>query len=280
MTFEIFNFSVKPESTKDMIIMILSEEFPLTLPKIKNILQKKYQKTISYQGIYKELNLMIEKKIIIKEEKSYLLNKEWILNLNKYSEHLYLTYSNQVKYSITDILKLKNEADSLTLKFNSLYEMDKFFINLLYIFNEYFDKNEPIFMHYKNNTWPFLYNFDEFNFMNKLKSKFYSLCITASQVDSWACEFEKQIGMQVKVVSKKTPFWSFHLFGPYVINYIVDEKISEEIKDFFVNNSKMNQLDLSKLNALINKTGEFKVIFMINNEIKKQLLEEIKLNFK
>ena len=125
-----------------------------------------------------------------------------------------------------------------------------------------------------------IYNFDEFNFMNKLKSKFYSLCITASQVDSWACEFEKQIGMQVKVVSKKTPFWSFHLFGPYVINYIVDEKISEEIKDFFVNNSKMNQLDLSKLNALINKTGEFKVIFMINNEIKKQLLEEIKLNFK
>jgi len=78
----------------------------------------------------------------------------------------------------------------------------------------------------------------------------------------------------------ETPFWSFHLFGPYVINYIVDEKISEEIKDFFVNNSKMNQLDLSKLNALINKTGEFKVIFMINNEIKKQLLEEIKLNFK
>lgn len=280
MTFEIFNFSVKPESTKDMIIMILSEEFPLTLPKIKNILQKKYQKTISYQGIYKELNLMIEKKIIIKEDKSYLLNKEWILNLNKYSKELYAKYNNSLtEISYNKLLKLSKEGESVILEFNDLFEHDKFFIDLLYYFNNYIPKEEPILMHYTNNWWPFLYGREEIEILSNLQSPFYTLCTPKSELDNWACDFENKIGLKVKMIDKKTAFWNFNLFGPYVINYIVDEKIIKLMNDYFKKHKNLKDLDLHKLHNILKVKGNFKIIFMINSEIRKNILKEIEVHF-
>jgi len=272
-------FSDKIESTKDIIVKILSEEFPLSLPKIKNILQKKFHKSISYQGIYKELNKLIEAKIVTKEEKQYMLNKDWILKVNQYSKEVYLKYNNKITHSIKDILNLKKEGDTMTLEFDSYFEIDKFFIDFLMIFNNYFDKKDSILMHYRNNWWPFLYTTDEFNFMNNLKSNFYTLCIPNSNLDNWACNFEKNIGLKVKILNQKTPFWSFNLFGDYVINYIVDEKIYLKLKKFFSQNNELKDINLKELLEIINLKGKFKVIFMKNSAIKNSLLNEIKNNF-
>lgn len=280
MIFETFNFYVKPENTKDMIIMILSENFPLTLIKIKNHLEKKYHKSISYQGIYKELNLMIEKKIIIKEDRDYLLNKDWILGLNKYSNELYAKYNNSLtEISYQKLLKLSKEGESIILEFENLFEHDKFFIDLLYYFNKYIKEKESILMHYTNNWWPFLYGKEEIEILNNLKSTFYTLCTAKSELDNWACNFENKIGLNVRIIEKKTAFWNFNLFGPYVINYIIDEKITNLINDYFKKYKNLKDLDLHKLHNILKVKGSFKVIFMVNSEIRKKLLNEIEVYF-
>lgn len=280
MTFEIFNFSVKPENTKDKIIMILSESFPLSLPKIKNKLEKKYQKSISYQGIYKELNLMIEKGIILKEDKNYLLNKDWILSLNKYTNELYAKYNNFLtEISYQKLLKLSKEGESVTLEFDNLFEHDKFFIDLLFYFNKYIKEEEKILMHYTNNWWPFLYGKEEIEILNNLKSPIFTLCTPKSELDSWACDFENKIGLKVKKIDKKTAFWNFNLFGPYVINYIVDNKITNLMSDYFKKHKNLIDLDLHKLHNILKVKGSFKIVFMINSELRKNLLEEIEAYF-
>lgn len=275
----LLTFSTEPETTKDMLISALSDEFPQNLNKLRNYLSKHYKKSISYQGIYKELNQLIEKGAVLKENKEYILNKEWILNINKYSENVYLKYEHKIKHTIDKVLKLKEEGDALTLTFNSYYEVDKFFIDLLMDFNKHFEETEPILMHYKNNWWPFLYNKEEFEFMHSLKSKIYTLCITSSEVDVWACDFERSLGLNVKIIDKKTPLWMFYLFGPLVINHISEGKTSHKIRDYFRENKRLNSMNLSPLLELLHTPEKIKVIFIRNSSIRNGLLEEINENF-
>ena len=224
---------------------------------------------------------MIEKGIIFKEDKSYLLNKEWILNLNKYSNELYAKYNNSLtEASYQKLFNLSKEGESVTIEFDDLFEHDKFFIDLLFYFNKYISKDEPIIMHYTHNWWPFLYGKEEIEILNNLKSPFYTLCTPKTELDGWACDFESKIGLKVEKIAKKTAFWNFNLFGPYVINYIVDDKITNLMDDYFKQHRVLSDLDLHKLHNILKVKGSFKIIFMINSEIRKNMLKEIEVYFK
>ncbi len=54
---------------------------------------------------------MMEKNIIIKQDKEYLLNKDWILEINKISKHIYLNYTKASNYSLSLFEKLQKERD-------------------------------------------------------------------------------------------------------------------------------------------------------------------------
>lgn len=66
------------KSTKNLIIDVLSEEWPLSARVIWNKLRKDYSKSITYQAVYKLIQKMLEDKIIIKKENKYNLSKIWI----------------------------------------------------------------------------------------------------------------------------------------------------------------------------------------------------------
>ena len=52
---------IEKESTiKDIIIEILSAEFPSTARKIFNIVRKNYRKQVSYQAVYKALHELLD----------------------------------------------------------------------------------------------------------------------------------------------------------------------------------------------------------------------------
>lgn len=277
MTFEIFNFSVKPESTKDMIIMILSEEFPLTLPKIKNILQKKYHKTISYQGVYKEINLMIEKKIIIKDEKSYLLNKEWILNLNKYSEHLYLTYSKIKKYSLSVFSKLEKEGDVITLNFSSITELDEYFIEAMDHFNKNINNKDTIVMYYYHNWWPVLYSKKEKNILefDPKNKKFYCICGSNTALDKWSTDYENEIGMNVKIVTNYNKNFEFQIYQDIVIQVYIDPKITKKIDNYFNKCSDFSNFNINDFIHILNEKQNITLVLLKNEMLAKALRSEV-----
>lgn len=72
---------------RNRIISILSEDFPLSFRKISNKLN------VSDRTLYRILNLMVEEGILIKEDGQYLINSEWLKNIEKLKEKIIKNYA-------------------------------------------------------------------------------------------------------------------------------------------------------------------------------------------
>ncbi|MDO8647850.1 MAG: hypothetical protein Q7R70_05570 [Candidatus Diapherotrites archaeon] len=112
------NFNMELSTTKQKTIDLLSTEWPLSAKKIHERLQKLYALEISYQGVHKTLQEMIEEKIIKKNGNNYLLSIEWIQNTRKMLENVERTYLQNTKITIP-----KDIQSSIVLEFDSFTEM-------------------------------------------------------------------------------------------------------------------------------------------------------------
>lgn len=101
ITVTVPNFSTKETSTKDAVISILSERWPLTAREICNSLERERGMDVSYQAVHKTLAQLEESNIVCKTGNNFELNREWIAQSHEFFGDLKNSYSeNGGKYSI------------------------------------------------------------------------------------------------------------------------------------------------------------------------------------
>ena len=93
MTFNIF----PGKSTKSLIIGILSKNWPLSLKEIHSSIKRLEPKKLTYQAVFKAVNELVEEKVIIKNGKEYLINKEWINEIKTFGNFLEKSYQENDK---------------------------------------------------------------------------------------------------------------------------------------------------------------------------------------
>lgn len=71
-------------SVKEIIIQILSEEWPLPLKSLHWKIAREHGKSISFQATHKALNKLVEQNILVKNEKRYRLNLAWLEQLSSF----------------------------------------------------------------------------------------------------------------------------------------------------------------------------------------------------
>lgn len=116
----------KGSTVKDAIIEILSEEFPLTIKKIYNIVERDYRKRVSYQAVYKVVHELLNKKVLVKIRREYSLSGEYIERLSYFVERLKLKYEKE-----GGLFKELSEKNFTIKILNSQYEMALFIIDML-----------------------------------------------------------------------------------------------------------------------------------------------------
>ena len=79
------------DSSKDLILRILSEEWPLSAKEIFSKVSKISSKDISYQAIHKTLNSLVEENIVQKVEGKYLLSLSWVCDTKEMLAKLRIT---------------------------------------------------------------------------------------------------------------------------------------------------------------------------------------------
>src|SRR3989338_7679647 len=84
---------LKKKSVKEIVFNILCTDYPLSLTKLHDIISKKYNLKVSYQGIRFAINELKQEDIIEKVGKEYKINKDWIDSLTKFAENLKDNYS-------------------------------------------------------------------------------------------------------------------------------------------------------------------------------------------
>ena len=87
------NFEGK--KTKDLILRVLSEEFPLTAKKIFLKVRKEFLSPASFEAIYKALQELHNDKVIAKKDDEYSISLEWLNKISKLSERIRENYSNK-----------------------------------------------------------------------------------------------------------------------------------------------------------------------------------------
>ena len=79
----------KDDNVKNLVFSILANEYPLKIIEITNLIRKRYGKTVSFQAVRKSLFELIEEGIIIKDQRSFSLNKNWVFETKYELEKIY-----------------------------------------------------------------------------------------------------------------------------------------------------------------------------------------------
>jgi len=109
---------LKSNSTKDNIILILSNEWPLSAKEIYFEVQKNSLKEITYQAVHKTILQLEEEGIIERNHKQIQLKKTWIEQSKKFFSNLTTTYSNsngkyKIDQNFNGVIKLKFDDISI-----------------------------------------------------------------------------------------------------------------------------------------------------------------------
>lgn len=264
-----------PKTVKEKIIVLLASEFPLTVKELKLKIKNNFNENVSYQSVHKELNHLISDEIIKCENKKYLLNIDWIKQVGLFSDLILSNYTSQKKHSINKLLELKNDGDSLSFDFESYAQLDNYFMELLDYFNEFFESDKTILMHYSHSWWPLLYPLREKQVVGKLKSKFYGIHGAKTTIDKFCADYNQSIGI-INLYSKdKTIHWNVNVLGDLIFSFYGDDSINNEIHQFFEKYKDLKSLDLKKLTDTIEKKGKFRVLVLKDSIYAKSILEEI-----
>jgi len=195
----------RAENVKDRIIMILSDEYPLTIMQLFRKIKRNYNLSITYQAVRKAIDTLIRKKIIIKKDKTYRINKEWILETKTFFDSLLLRYE-QGKRSINVSPEFQKE-DYAIYHFDNLLDLDIFWGEvMLNWLNNIKDKEPKEYIACGHYAWWMLINLGRetkiFHSFNEAGIKSYFMFWNDNQMNKWAVNIYKKLGLNSKILSK------------------------------------------------------------------------------
>lgn len=114
----------KKSAARDLIVEVLSEQWPLSTKEIFNRIKKDTIFSGSYQAVHKVLLQMVESGVLEREEKKFQFDKDWINNIKRFGAEFSFAYSNKQKTLFSNISKKEN----FNLAFDTPLDMGEFLI--------------------------------------------------------------------------------------------------------------------------------------------------------
>ncbi len=264
-----FNFPFfERETTKCIILNILSQKYPLTKMQIYNEF-KKY-KSVTFHAVNKAVNSLYDLKVISKSGKKYSLSYEWLLGLKKFAEDSLSKLQDESGCLIHGVIDIKKEGDIVTLTFDSIFNMDIYCKSLHDHYYSKLKNDDIVCLVYTHHWWHILYPWEEYPF-NENNKRFYCVCTSNTLLDRTSIQFKKSLGMNV-IYRKDVPFKNTAVYGDVVIQTIISKDLAEKLDRFFKETKTIAQLTSQKFKSVLKKKG--KVIVVINKN--RELAEEIK----
>ncbi len=259
--------SPKSASTKDLIISILSEEWPLTARSLCSKLQREGSASLSYQAVHKSLLGLEREKIVEKIGKGYQIDLDWLNNLRKFSDKTIESY------------KLDKTSDFDGGKVLDFYNPFDFFRGMLNIFasRTLIEKDSP---NYgcgclKHLWWPLNFNkeeFEKFKIMGETYES-YVICANDTPVDRWLKDYYLKAGFNgIKLGADYKFEDDFAVIGNYYLQIFFPESMKKMNDKLFSSVKDMSGLiNKGFLENLFRQKTHIRVIIIRNPELCRQL---------
>lgn len=263
---------------KDIIFSILSEEYPLKIIELTNFIKRRYGKSVTFQGVRKALMQLVDEKIVIKKDKEFLINKEWVKDTKKFLDELYLKLVKSKK----PVKSLKFDSiggEVSVFIFNSINEMMSVWQDLSDEWYKSFKKGEyNINCYQAAHSWEVLLHPDiEAKLMGQTKKrgiKAYVLNTENTPLDRSLIRFHEKIGVKSVINHSSSLFdKSYYVgtYGPFIFQAKYPENIVKMLDEFFKKNKDINNLDLSELSKIANTKSQIKMTVIKNLDMAKQI---------
>jgi hypothetical protein len=82
-------------STKDLVMLVLLKNHPLSAKQLWYRVNKGFGKSISYQGVYKTVSMLKNTGVLRKSEIGYEISLDWIKRVKEFTEALEGRYCNE-----------------------------------------------------------------------------------------------------------------------------------------------------------------------------------------
>ncbi len=89
--------------TRDAIVSILAQKWPLSAKEVYSEAKETHGLNITYQGVHKVLNQLVDERTALNQDRKYLLNIEWIDNLRKFTDTAEKSYLKNAKVPLLEV---------------------------------------------------------------------------------------------------------------------------------------------------------------------------------
>ena len=253
------------KSTKNQIIQVLSEQWPLSVKEIHNQLVKQHSFQGSYQAIFKALKELEETNVLEKEDSKFRVNYAWVKKLSSMSK------------AMENNFREKTQNGVVLLKFNSFIEYGKFLIN------DFFTEKSADEMVPCVCFWKYAYPFvgasqEEHEKMKRLFSNpmHYAVCENNTYLDNVTSEYTKKLGKKSVTGKKYSARLDTFIEGDKILQAYLSKEFEEELERIYSETKSEKDLDMGKLLEFGSKPREIKVAIFKNKELADSLLKEAK----
>ncbi|MFH1500847.1 MAG: hypothetical protein ABIE22_02775 [archaeon] len=278
MTLEIVmpESNVKNRTTKDLVFTILVEDSPKTLTQLHREIKRKYSYSVTFQAVIKAVNSLLLYGVIVKAEKLYSINKDWIFETRNFLDKLYKDQF-EVKKPMKKI-ELGKEITVYTL--GNLLELDRLWFELLMNWAKKEEKD-------KRNCWrgshawwllPRLHEEDILHdFMIKKGIKTYNLWLSNTLLDKLAVKYYKDKKEFVKITNRVKLDSDSHItvFGDKVVKFEIPKQISDKLNKLYSSTKKLEKLDIKKTIDIFKENTEIEFTVIKDKLIADKIKEEI-----
>lgn len=253
----ILPFSVQGNSTKEKIIEIVAEQWPLTAKKIYKQLTKQYRLSLTYQAAYKALQELTENKVLEKKAKGYMINKEWIEQLRSFSE--------KIKNDLEEASKKKINKTTHKITFNKHADFIKFHTSFLEKIIKK-EKKANMTFYFRHVPYPHVLSREDIEKWKSFKNNLRWVIIakSATPLDKWCANHWKKVGVKVKIGREIPTNAMLIIVNNHILDITLHKKAIQEWDKIFsikdIRNMDMNRMTKTLL------SNKFKTIVTITED--------------
>ncbi|MFH0955239.1 MAG: hypothetical protein V1777_03990 [Candidatus Micrarchaeota archaeon] len=228
----------KKGSSRDLIVSILSKQWPLSVKEIQVELERLSGERFSYQAVHKMLSQLESEGIVVFENRKFALDLDWVLNLKKFSLDL------EAELSRSGAKKVPKKFGAQTeLHFDNFsvfcVSMTKIFIQM----GKIMEPKGAAIAFIRGAWFPLSFSFTDFSLLHKMaevqSGKIFVLIGENLPFDRWVKERYEEAGFSVHIDPTATFEKDFGASGSYYYEVEFSKETRKMLENLY---SKLNNL--------------------------------------
>jgi len=266
------------KNVKDIIIHVLSEEWPLTSNAIYNKAKRKYALEASYQAVHKMLKHLTGQGIVVKKGREYSISMQWAENLEKFSKNLKTKLVSHKPLYLDGLAEFREETSMQTFVFDSFGEAEEYRKKLQREYIELPGPKPPYIGQSRHLKSPIVYSERSLSILNtirKTQTECYLLVAGKTKIDNWCASYYQNEFVRVKTDCDVAKNCETMVLGDVITQMYVPNEIQEHINRSYNSAEKISDIVIPKFNKEIyEKKAKTKFVVYKNSEMAEQVRKQ------